>query len=82
MVALKDFLWTKTAKGWVIEDCPLGEGMVDWTWMGTVLRNAKFSGPVSIHLEYDIPGATAEERTRKTLEAAVKDLKAARKILG
>jgi sugar phosphate isomerase/epimerase len=81
MVALKDFVWKKTEKGWVIENCPLGEGVVDWTWMGNALRTARFNGPVSIHLEYDIPGATPEERTRKTLEAAVKDLKVARQVV-
>jgi len=81
MVALKDFFWQKTAKGWVIEDCPLGEGQVDWVWIGTALRDARFTGPISVHLEYDIPGSTPEERTRRTLEAAKRDLAFARRFL-
>jgi sugar phosphate isomerase/epimerase len=82
MVAVKDFYWKKTDKGWITEDCPLGEGQVDWAWFATALRDAKFSGPISVHLEYEIPGSTPQERTRKTLEAAVRDLGAARRHLG
>lgn len=82
MIALKDFFWSKTAKGWGIEDCPMGEGMVDWAWFASALKGASFIGPISLHFEYEIPGATAPERTRHTLAAAVKDLAFARKVLG
>lgn len=81
MIALKDCFWVKGPKGWVIEDCPLGQGMVDWGWMGAALRTARFRGPVSVHLEYEIPGSTAEERTRRTLEAGVRDLAFARGLM-
>lgn len=81
MVALKDCLWEKTPKGWTVENCPLGEGMVDWAWIGSALRAAKFSGPISVHLEYEIAGATPAERTRQTIEAARRDLGVARKFL-
>ena len=81
MVAVKDFFWEKTAKGWGIHDCPLGEGMVDWTAVGAALGGAKFAGPISLHLEYDIPGATPQERTRRTLDAAIKDLAFARRVV-
>jgi sugar phosphate isomerase/epimerase len=80
MIALKDFFWARTPKGWRIENCPMGEGMVDWTWMGSTLKAANFKGPISLHFEYEIPGATAQERTRRTLEMAVKDLEFSRKI--
>lgn len=82
MVAVKDFLWKKTEKGWIIENCPLGEGLVDWAWIGSALRNARFAGPISLHFEYDIPGSTPHERTRRTLDAAIKDLAFARRYLG
>ena len=82
MIALKDFFWARTDKGWQIENCPMGEGMVDWTWFGSALNEAKFNGPISLHFEYEIPGSTQQERTRRTLEAAVKDLAFARKVLG
>jgi sugar phosphate isomerase/epimerase len=81
MMAIKDFYWEKSPKGWVIHDCPLGEGQVDWPWVGKALADAKFAGPISMHLEYGIPGSTPQERTRRTLEAAVKDLAFARRVL-
>jgi len=81
MVALKDFVWEKTAKGWQIRDCPLGDGMVDWLWFAAALRDARFAGPISLHLEYELGGATPAERTSRTLAAAVRDLAAARRLL-
>jgi L-ribulose-5-phosphate 3-epimerase len=81
MVALKDFFWRKTEKGWVIEDCPLGEGQVEWTWFGSVLRDVHFAGPVSLHLEYETGGSTPQERTRRALDAARRDLAFAQKAL-
>lgn len=82
MLALKDFVWEQTPKGWRTQNCPLGDGMVDWAWMGTAVREAGFAGPVSLHLEYDIPGSTPEELTRQTLRAAARDLAVARKAFG
>lgn len=76
MVAIKDCRWSKSAKGWEIENCPLGEGLVDWTFVGKTLGQANFSGPISLHLEYDIPSGT-----RNTLDAAVRDLGVARRYL-
>lgn len=81
MIALKDFFWRKTDKGWVIEDCPLGEGQVDWKWFAAVLRDARFDGPISLHLEYDTGGTTPQERTRRALDAAQRDLTFARNVL-
>lgn len=74
MVAIKDFFWEKTAKGWQQRNCPLGEGMVEWTQFFTALAKAGFHGPVSLHLEYEIPGATAAARQENTLAAAARDL--------
>jgi len=82
MMSLKDFYWEKTAKGWVIRDCPLGEGAVDWAWVGKTVREANFQGPISLHFEYDIPGATPQEQTAHMIKAAAKDLAFARKFFG
>ncbi len=81
MVALKDFYWRTMDKGWRIEDCPLGDGQVDWNWFGSVLRDVRFAGPISLHLEYDTGGSTPHERTRRALDAARRDLTFARKLL-
>jgi L-ribulose-5-phosphate 3-epimerase len=74
MIAVKDFFWAKTDRGWRVHDCPLGEGMVDWTWYAKALAEAGFQGPVSFHFEYDLEGATADETRRRTIDAAGRDL--------
>jgi L-ribulose-5-phosphate 3-epimerase len=76
MVAVKDCRWLKSAKGWELENCPLGEGQVDWAFVGKSLRDAQFTGPISLHLEYEIPKGTSH-----TLDAAKRDLAFARRFL-
>jgi sugar phosphate isomerase/epimerase len=76
MLAVKDCRWTKSPKGWEIENCPLGEGQVDWAFVSKALADAKFGGPISVHLEYEIPAGT-----KHTLDAARRDLAFARKFL-
>jgi sugar phosphate isomerase/epimerase len=53
MVALKDFYWEKRAGRWEMRMCPLGAGMVDWPKFFSVLAGARFSGPISLHVEYE-----------------------------
>lgn len=74
MIALKDFYWEKTDAGWRIRNCPMGEGMVNWKAFFPMLARAEFHGPVSLHLEYDVPGATPEAKEQSTLAAAARDL--------
>ena len=74
MIALKDFYWEKGPNGWSQFNCPMGEGMVNWKAYFALLAKAGFAGPVSLHLEYDIPGATAAARQENTLAAASRDL--------
>jgi sugar phosphate isomerase/epimerase len=74
MIAVKDSYWDKTSKGWRQINCPLGDGMVDWKAYLKALREANFQGPISLHLEYEIPGKTNAEQEEKTIEAAKRDL--------
>jgi sugar phosphate isomerase/epimerase len=74
MIAVKDLFWTKGPKGWAIQNCPMGEGMVDWSWFATAITRAAFTGPISVHLEYAIPGTTPDEIRRNTMAAATRDL--------
>jgi L-ribulose-5-phosphate 3-epimerase len=74
MIAVKDFYWNKTSRGWQQVNCPLGEGMVDWKAYFKMLRQANFQGPISLHLEYDIPGETAAVIEDNTIDAAQRDL--------
>ena len=53
MVALKDFYWDKTGQGWKLKWCPLGQGMVNWDRVFAGFAQARFAGPMSLHIEYD-----------------------------
>ena len=74
MIAIKDFFWEKDQRGWQQRNCPLGEGMVNWKEFFARLAGAGFHGPVSLHLEYEIPGSTAAAKRENTLAAAARDL--------
>ncbi|PYV15458.1 MAG: sugar phosphate isomerase/epimerase [Acidobacteria bacterium] len=74
MLAVKDFFWQKTAKGWRDANCPLGEGMVNWKYFFAQIARVGFHGPISLHLEYEVPGATPAEKEKNTLAAAKRDL--------
>lgn len=73
MIAVKDSYWEKTSKGWRQVNCPLGEGQVDWKAYCKLLRQANFHGPISLHLEYEIKGATPAALEENTLAAAQRD---------
>jgi L-ribulose-5-phosphate 3-epimerase len=73
MIAVKDSYWEKSGKGWRQVNCPLGQGMVDWKAYFKALREANFQGPISLHLEYEIPGATTAAQEENTLAAAQRD---------
>lgn len=57
MVAVKDFYWEKDKGKWKMRWCPLGQGMVDWPAVMKRLALAKFTGPMTLHVEYQ----TADE---------------------
>ena len=59
MVALKDFYWEKQNGRWRMKMCALGQGMVDWPRVFKMLAAAKFTGPISLHVEYDPPDELA-----------------------
>jgi L-ribulose-5-phosphate 3-epimerase len=74
MVAAKDFWWEKTQTGWVARNCPLGAGMVDWKYFLNALAAGGFHGPISLHLEYDVPGETRAAKENNILAALHRDL--------
>lgn len=53
MLAVKDFIWSKDAKdAWKTKDVPLGEGMVRCEEALKRLKALRFTGPISLHVEY------------------------------
>jgi L-ribulose-5-phosphate 3-epimerase len=74
MIAIKDFVWAKSVPGgWQQKMVPLGEGMVDWPAYFKLLAQLNYQGPISLHVEYEIPGATARERLENTIAAVKRD---------
>jgi L-ribulose-5-phosphate 3-epimerase len=69
-VAVQDFVWAKTGSAWKMQMCPMGEGVVDWQAFFRILAEARFTGPVSVHMEY---------QAQDELGAMTKDLEFVRK---
>jgi L-ribulose-5-phosphate 3-epimerase len=56
VVAVKDFYWAKVNGKWTMEVCPMGKGMVKWPEVFALLAAAGFTGPLSLHHEYEPVG--------------------------
>jgi len=75
MVTARDFFWTREGSAWKRTACPLGEGMVDWPKLFAALARARFTGPISLTLDYRPADRIAAVKRdvaflRKQLEAA------------
>jgi sugar phosphate isomerase/epimerase len=67
-VAVKDFKWEKNEKGdWVPGWCPLGDGMVNFKQFLPMLKQAGFSGPLQLHMEYPQLGTAASGKSESSL---------------
>jgi len=81
--AIKDFYWIKTNGSWKIQNCPLGEGMVDFKRYFQYCRQAGISEPVSLHVEYDCydESDSLPIKRLKAMKAIKKDLTTLRGML-
>jgi len=57
VLAIKDCIWVKRNGAWLVENVPLGEGMVDFRSYFKLLKEYKIQVPVSLHYEYPMGGA-------------------------
>jgi sugar phosphate isomerase/epimerase len=73
MVSIKDFYWEKKDGKWEVRMCPLGEGMVNFPKFFQMLAASGFSGPLSLHIEYEVDAPTEAARREKELAAIQKD---------
>jgi sugar phosphate isomerase/epimerase len=73
MISLKDFFWEKNGTSWRQRHCPMGGGMVDWPRFFAMLAKARFHGPVSLHVEYEVTGTTPAAQQENMLAAAERD---------
>ena len=73
MVACKDFYWDKVGGEWKHVMCPLGQGMVDYPRFFKLLAASGFTGPISLHVEYEIDAPTEKAKQEKELQAIERD---------
>lgn len=59
MLAVKDFVWEKVQGKWRTRPCPPGEGVVDWPKVFATLAAARFTGPISLDVNYEPAGDPA-----------------------
>ena len=79
-LAAKDFRWAQIKGTWQPQNCPLGEGMVDFQRFFKMLKQAGSTAPFSLHLEYELADAEhgASRLTgdkQQVIEAMRKDLR-------
>jgi sugar phosphate isomerase/epimerase len=81
MLAVKDMYWKKTATGWSDTDYPLGQGMCRYAEFLKMCAQGGFQRPISLHLEYEIPGVSGRDgialsraKTDDVMTAAERDL--------
>lgn len=55
MVSARDCYWAKEPSGWKLRQCPLGEGMVDWPRFFAALASVRFTGPITLFVDYQSP---------------------------
>lgn len=73
MSAIKDFAWYQTNDGWHSGFPPIGQGMINWKETFALYKDINFTGPLSMHIEYDIEGE-GEEKHKNEIKAIKRDL--------
>ena len=84
---MKDFRWEKGPKGWRVQWCPIGEGMVQFDKYFPMVKASGFRGPLQVHYEYDLGGADKGKskitiEPKKVFAAMRKDLVALKSLIG
>jgi sugar phosphate isomerase/epimerase len=75
LIAIKDMLWRKGARGWESHVAPAGEGIVKWNEVAQAVKACQYDGVISLHGEYE----TKDLNERK--EAAKKELALLKRLL-
>jgi sugar phosphate isomerase/epimerase len=82
IVGAKDFYWENTKdRDWDETGCPMGKGICRYQEYLKMLAAANYHGPISVHIEYAIPGvmndqgvALSRDQCDATMAAAQRDL--------
>ena len=87
-VAVKDFRWAQDGGGaWLPGWCALGDGMVNFARFFRMLGEARFAGPLQLHMEYPALGGANDGKSEltipkpKLLELMRRDIGTLRRLL-
>lgn len=80
MLTIKDFKWGNENNRWIVEDTPMGEGMIDFVNYFRLLKQYRIDVPVSLHIEYPLGGVEDGAKTisidkKEVFNAMKKDLR-------
>jgi sugar phosphate isomerase/epimerase len=53
LIAIKDMIWDKGAKGWAHRVTTAGDGIVNWKEVALAVKENKFNGTICLHGEYE-----------------------------
>ena len=84
-ISVKDFRWQQKNGKWVVEDVPIGDGMIDFISYFKMLKEFHINVPMSMHVEYPLGGAQAGNKTitinkKDVFKAMKKDLDKIREL--
>ena len=82
MLAVKDMYWKRTDNGWSDRDCALGQGMCRYKEFLKMCAQGGFHGPISLHIEYEIPGVSGPDGIALSRAKADEVMAAAKRDLG
>ncbi|MDP8242538.1 MAG: sugar phosphate isomerase/epimerase family protein [Candidatus Hinthialibacter antarcticus] len=75
MSAVKDFCWLHDKdRGWRRYFPALGEGIVQWKNILSMMKASGFTGPFSIHHEYNVAGKDENAKRKQVISDLKKDL--------
>lgn len=72
-IVIKDVRWTKQNGKYVLENVPLGEGMVDFKAYFKKIKELNIKAPISLHLEYPLISPAEEALSASQKQKIVQD---------
>ena len=72
-IVIKDVRWTKQNDKYVLENVPLGEGMVDFKAYFKKIKELNIKAPISLHLEYPLVSKAEESLSAPQKQKIVQD---------
>lgn len=75
ITVIKDYKWIQDGNQRKVQNCPIGEGIVDFPTYFELVKEHNITGPISLHFPYPFLGDIDESNKRKRLEQTKKAMK-------